>query len=107
MLFIGGIPIFFMELAMGQFASLGCVSVWKICPLFKGEFRHLRKMNDVFECKKFLGVGVSMFIVACMISVYYNIITAWSIFYVVSSFRSHVPWSSCGNVWNTNSKKMI
>ena len=35
-LFVGGLPVLFMELSIGQFASLGCVGVWKLCPLFKG-----------------------------------------------------------------------
>lgn len=36
MLAICGIPIFFMELSLGQFSSLGPLAVWKISPLFKG-----------------------------------------------------------------------
>lgn len=32
-----GMPLFFMELALGQFASLGPIAVWKINPLFKGQ----------------------------------------------------------------------
>ena len=31
-----GLPLFFMELAFGQFASLGPIAIWKINPLFKG-----------------------------------------------------------------------
>ena len=34
-----GIPIFFMELSFGQFASQGCLGVWRISPMFKGEAR--------------------------------------------------------------------
>ncbi|VDP11003.1 unnamed protein product [Heligmosomoides polygyrus] len=38
MLLIGGLPMFYMELALGQFHRSGCVSIWrKVCPLFKGE----------------------------------------------------------------------
>lgn len=37
MLAICGIPLFFMELSLGQFSSLGPLAVWKISPLFKGE----------------------------------------------------------------------
>ena len=36
MLFLVGIPIFYMEVAFGQFSSLGPVSAWKMSPLFKG-----------------------------------------------------------------------
>lgn len=37
MLLICGIPLFFMELAFGQFASLGPISMWRAVPLFKGK----------------------------------------------------------------------
>ncbi|KAM4737965.1 sodium- and chloride-dependent creatine transporter 1 isoform 2-T2 [Anableps anableps] len=34
--FIGGIPVFFLEIALGQFMKQGAVSAWNIAPLFKG-----------------------------------------------------------------------
>lgn len=37
-LFLCGIPLFFMELSIGQFSSLSPISMWKFCPLFKGKF---------------------------------------------------------------------
>jgi solute carrier family 6 amino acid transporter-like protein 5/7/9/14 len=37
MLAVVGMPLFFMELSFGQFASLGPIAIWKINPLFKGE----------------------------------------------------------------------
>ena len=36
MLAIVGIPLFFLELAFGQFASLGPITIWRINPLLKG-----------------------------------------------------------------------
>ncbi|VDK50883.1 unnamed protein product [Gongylonema pulchrum] len=37
MLVVGGLPMFYMELALGQFHRSGCISIWKkICPMFKG-----------------------------------------------------------------------
>lgn len=32
-----GMPLFFLEISYGQFASLSPISVWKMSPLFKGE----------------------------------------------------------------------
>ena len=36
MLFLCGIPLFFMETCIGQFSSSGCLAVFKISPIFKG-----------------------------------------------------------------------
>ena len=38
--FVGGIPIFFLEIALGQFMKAGSINVWNIAPLFKGAVRH-------------------------------------------------------------------
>ncbi|CAB0021073.1 unnamed protein product, partial [Nesidiocoris tenuis] len=36
MLIFGGLPLFFMELALGQFHRCGCLTIWKrICPALK------------------------------------------------------------------------
>lgn len=31
-----GIPLVFMEMSFGQYASLGPVTIWRAVPLFKG-----------------------------------------------------------------------
>lgn len=33
---VGGIPIFFLEISLGQFMKAGSINVWNICPVFKG-----------------------------------------------------------------------
>lgn len=41
MAIFGGVPLFYMELALGQFHRTGAISIWKhICPIFKGESSH-------------------------------------------------------------------
>ncbi|ELU16974.1 hypothetical protein CAPTEDRAFT_180018 [Capitella teleta] len=83
MYIFGGLPLFYMELALGQFQRCGCISVWKrICPMFKG-------------------IGFGICVIASYVAMYYNTIIAWSLYFLVSSFRSQVPWATCGNSWNT------
>ncbi|VDD97792.1 unnamed protein product, partial [Enterobius vermicularis] len=50
MLLIGGLPIFYMELALGQYHKCGCISIWKkICPMFKGIIKHRNSKEDLAE----------------------------------------------------------
>ncbi|KAM9482768.1 solute carrier family 6 member 22, tandem duplicate 1 [Clarias gariepinus] len=82
-LFACGIPLFLMEISLGQYTSQGCITCWrKICPLFEG-----------------LGYGSQ--VVVLYSSIYYVIILAWAFFYLFSSFSLEVPWSTCSNTWNT------
>uniref|UniRef100_A0A8C9YU20 Transporter n=1 Tax=Sander lucioperca TaxID=283035 RepID=A0A8C9YU20_SANLU len=79
----GGVPLFYMELALGQFHRSGCISIWKhICPIFKG-------------------IGFAICIIALYISFYYNTIMAWALYYLLSSFQPTLPWTTCTNSWNT------
>lgn len=43
---IAGMPLFYMELALGQYNREGAAGVWKICPIFKGRKSCVR----VFSC---------------------------------------------------------
>ncbi|XP_072171202.1 sodium- and chloride-dependent glycine transporter 1-like [Diadema setosum] len=82
MLLIVCFPIMFMEMGLGQFSSLGCISVWRISPLFKG-------------------IGYAMALVSAYFCFYYNIIIAYSIFYMFASMQGELPWRGCNHTWNT------
>jgi len=47
------------------------------------------------------GVGWAMFSVSFIVSIYYNMLVAYCVFYVFASFAKDVPWRDCGNPWNT------
>ncbi|XP_065130738.1 sodium- and chloride-dependent GABA transporter 2-like [Paramisgurnus dabryanus] len=82
-LFFCGIPIFFLETAMGQYTSEGGVTAWrKICPMFEG-------------------VGVASQVIVIYLNIYYIVVLAWAIFYLFNCFWSTLPWTSCSNDWNT------
>uniref|UniRef100_A0A2K5Y720 Transporter n=1 Tax=Mandrillus leucophaeus TaxID=9568 RepID=A0A2K5Y720_MANLE len=81
--FVCGIPVFFLEVALGQYTSQGSVTAWrKICPLFQG-------------------IGLASVVIESYLNIYYIIILAWALFYLFSSFTSELPWTTCSNVWNT------
>ncbi|XP_074657133.1 sodium- and chloride-dependent glycine transporter 1-like [Tubulanus polymorphus] len=82
MLIFVGLPLFFMEMAFGQFASLGPITIWRINPLFKG-------------------MGWAMVIVTFSICLYYNVIVAYCLYYLFASMTSVLPWSTCDNEWNS------
>ncbi|CAO2614506.1 Sodium- and chloride-dependent glycine transporter 2 [Lemmus lemmus] len=82
MLALAGLPIFFLEVSLGQFASQGPVSVWKAIPALQG-------------------CGIAMLIISVLIAIYYNVIICYTLFYLFASFVSVLPWGSCNNPWNT------
>ena len=47
------------------------------------------------------GTGVATAIMSFLLSTYYNVIIAWSLYYFASSFYSPLPWAGCDNSWNT------
>ena len=55
----------------------------------------------------FAGVGVAMVIVSGLVGIYYNMIIAWSLFYLFASLNSEVPWKTCNGWWNTRGKRFI
>ncbi|CAH0394010.1 unnamed protein product [Bemisia tabaci] len=78
----GGIPIFFLEIGLGQFMSEGGITAWNICPLFRG-------------------IGYGTTIICFLLNIYYIVILAWAAHFFYNSFTLKLPWSSCDNWWNT------
>ena len=38
MYIFGGLPLFYLELALGQYYKSGCLTIWKqLCPIMKGK----------------------------------------------------------------------
>lgn len=35
---VGGVPLFFLEVTVGQFMGKGGVGAWRICPILQGEY---------------------------------------------------------------------
>ncbi|XP_048405488.1 sodium- and chloride-dependent GABA transporter 2-like isoform X3 [Stegostoma tigrinum] len=83
-LFTCGIPVFFLEVVLGQYTSQGGITAWrKICPLFEG-------------------IGYGTILIDLYLVTYYIIILTWSTFYLFNSFFAELPWTRCGQQWNTD-----
>ncbi|KAJ9596671.1 hypothetical protein L9F63_012275, partial [Diploptera punctata] len=52
-------------------------------------------------------LGFSTLIVITLITIYYQVIIAWTIFYMAASFTSELPWGSCHHDFNTDQKHKI
>ncbi|XP_042215331.1 sodium- and chloride-dependent neutral and basic amino acid transporter B(0+)-like [Homarus americanus] len=79
-----GLPLYFMELALGQYVSLGPTQMFSfMCPLLSG-------------------VGWGMVLLLLLVTIYYNLLLSWALFYIGASFFSPLPWSDCQNDFNTD-----
>ncbi|XP_073781663.1 sodium- and chloride-dependent transporter XTRP3 isoform X2 [Danio rerio] len=77
MLLLEGIPLFCMELAIGQKMRLGSIGAWSsISPYLSG-------------------LGVASVITSLYLCLYYNVINAWSFWYLFHSFQSVLLWAEC------------
>ncbi|CAF1158166.1 unnamed protein product [Adineta steineri] len=80
---LGGMPLFYLELLLGQYYRQGAITCWrKICPLLAG-------------------IGWAVTIIAFYTDFYYNVVISWGLYYLFSSLRKILPWSECNHRWNT------
>jgi hypothetical protein len=79
MLLVAGLPLFFLELCIGQYSGKGPIKLFgRIAPAMKG-------------------LGHAMLVITFLVVIYYNMIIAWTIFYTFAGFTSELPWSACDN----------
>ncbi|XP_076789975.1 orphan sodium- and chloride-dependent neurotransmitter transporter NTT5 isoform X2 [Arvicanthis niloticus] len=72
-----GIPLLFLEMAVGQRSQQGSVELWKnLSPWFGG-------------------VGYSMVMVCFISNTYLNVFNAWILFYMSHIFHFVAPWEKC------------
>lgn len=60
-----------------------------------------RKRQKIF----YLGLGISMSVMAFFLTVYYAMLIAYSILYLILSFRSKLEWATCSGSWASASMK--
>ncbi|XP_069329618.1 sodium- and chloride-dependent transporter XTRP3 isoform X3 [Eulemur rufifrons] len=77
MLVVEGMPLLYLELAVGQRMQQGSIGSWRtISPYLSG-------------------VGVASVVVSFFLSMYYNVVNAWGFWYLFHSFQNPLPWSVC------------
>lgn len=77
MLVLEGVPIFLLELGIGQRIRLGSIGVWnKIHPWIGG-------------------IGIGSTVISFLVGLYYNTIIAWCLYYFFNSFQPTLPWAEC------------
>ncbi|KAM7134269.1 LOW QUALITY PROTEIN: plexin-B3-like [Macrochelys suwanniensis] len=79
---LGGVPIFFLEISLGQFMKAGSINVWNVAPLFKG-------------------LGFASMVIVFYCNTYYIMVLAWGCYYLANSFAAPLPWATCGHAWNS------
>uniref|UniRef100_A0A6E8UYS1 Transporter n=1 Tax=Anopheles coluzzii TaxID=1518534 RepID=A0A6E8UYS1_ANOCL len=77
MLLLQGLPIFYLELAIGQRLRKGAIGVWHEVSAYLG------------------GIGISSAFVSYIVALYYNTIIAWCLIYLLHSFETPLPWAEC------------
>uniref|UniRef100_A0A8D1KUE5 Transporter n=1 Tax=Sus scrofa TaxID=9823 RepID=A0A8D1KUE5_PIG len=77
MLIVEGMPLLYLELAVGQRMRQGSIGAWRTISPYLG------------------GVGVASVVVSFFLSMYYNVVNAWAFWYLFHSFQDPLPWSVC------------
>ncbi|XP_045214812.2 sodium- and chloride-dependent glycine transporter 1-like [Mercenaria mercenaria] len=85
MITCGG-PLYYLEVCLGQFSGQSAGAAFHFCPLLRG-------------------LGFLMVMISFDILWYYVTIMGWIQYYFVQSFNSQLPWTTCGNWWNTENCK--
>uniref|UniRef100_A0A8B9K4M5 Transporter n=1 Tax=Astyanax mexicanus TaxID=7994 RepID=A0A8B9K4M5_ASTMX len=84
-----GIPLFFLELAVGQRIRRGSIGVWN------------------YISPRLGGIGFASCVVCFFVALYYNVIIGWSLFYFSQSFQHPLPWNECPLVKNATSTYIV
>ena len=84
MLLFVGLPMFFLELVLGQWAGLAATKIYtRVSPALRG-------------------MGYGMLTIPTLINFYYVVIMAWALHYLFSGFTSTLPWTKCDKSFNTD-----
>lgn len=49
------------------------------------------------------GIGYASFVIVSLLNIYYIVILAWGLYYLLQCFQPELPWAKCKQPWNTES----
>ncbi|KAK3599565.1 hypothetical protein CHS0354_035804 [Potamilus streckersoni] len=78
--FLIGKPMYFLELVLGQYSGKGPTTLWALNPSAKG-------------------IGISQAIISLVVAIYYNVIMAYTLYYMFASMQGTLPWTVCKEEW--------
>ncbi|KAJ8307131.1 hypothetical protein KUTeg_015215 [Tegillarca granosa] len=103
-----GIPLMYLELAVGQHTRKGPIgALCQLCPLFKGAgiggvlWIAICGTLCLIPVVPVSGAGVGCVVWIAICRTLYMVLLVWPFYYLFNSFISVFPWSTCGNLWNT------
>ncbi|XP_024917124.1 solute carrier family 6 member 19b isoform X2 [Cynoglossus semilaevis] len=89
LLVLEGIPLLHLEFALGQRLRKAGLGAWA----------------TIHPC--LTGIGIASMCVSLTISLYYNTILAWIMWYFFNSFQEPLPWSQCPQTMNGNQTVLV
>lgn len=78
-----GRPFYLLEMILGQFSSKSTIKIWDMVPAFRG-------------------IGFAQLLVLSALASYYCSLMAMTLFYLLMSFRTELPWAKCWPEWPDN-----
>ena len=106
MLFLIGMPMFYLEITIAQFSKFGPLDVWKVVRI-SNQTNQINMRNFLTSCfflfekvPAFRGLGICSLLLSGFIAFYYNVLICYSLIYAISSFIPTLPWTSCDFSWN-------
>merc|ERR1711953_805031 len=86
----GSVPMYYLEIIMGQYTRSGAIKIWDVCPIFRG-------------------VGIGIIILNMFVNVYFIILMVWPMHFTFASiyawfaplfgYDGTLPWTRCDAWW--------
>lgn len=96
--------MYYLEMVLGQFSSKGPIKIWSLCPSFLGNqiINYITNLYyiyiNAYVCM-YVGVGYGHAFGTISIITYYSSLIALTLYYMIASFQSILPWAYCRDEW--------